>query len=334
MKGKDNRHLWPDVIKIFAIFGVLTIHTINVYPYWISGFLLNISQTSIPLFVMVSGALLLGKTESYKNFFKKRTLRVLIPWIIWTIVYMFFYFYIIKDQSVFISYFSLGSNPLISWGKFFAVQFLTGLWFLPLIFGIYLLTPILRVFIKKATELDFKYILILWFICISLLPWIFSNAMFPKWNPAIIFSPIQYTGYFILGYYLIKKKAIATFKFKLWYIFPLLLYFWLIPKSGFLDPFIVLGSFIIFIYLMSFSKLIKDRINTRAKNIISFIGMSTLGIYALHELVIQAIGQRLVTNLNIFNLGFFYTIILFIISAIIVWIIQKIPLTKLIVPKL
>lgn len=167
--NSSKNELWADLIRVFAIFGVVSLHTLGTYPSWFSTYAFKIFETSVPLFVMLSGALLLGKTESYTSFFKKRSVKVLIPWIVWTIIYMVF-FYFLKDKYILSNYFSSEGININNWGKFFFIQFFTGLWFLPLIFGIYLITPPLRIFIKSARRIDFIYILSLWFIFISLFP--------------------------------------------------------------------------------------------------------------------------------------------------------------------
>src|SRR6185369_6512634 len=98
------------------IFGVISLHTLGTYPSFFSPYIYKIFETSVPIFVMLSGALLLGKTESYLSFFKKRSAKVLIPWIIWTIIYMLF-FYFLKDEYVVSHYFNTASSQLSSWAK-------------------------------------------------------------------------------------------------------------------------------------------------------------------------------------------------------------------------
>ncbi len=81
---KHGRIMWIDLVRIFAIFLVVLLHnsrlpseiTLLTLPSFI---VLAVAKTSVPLFVMVSGALLLGKVESYRVFFKKEHLEFYCP---------------------------------------------------------------------------------------------------------------------------------------------------------------------------------------------------------------------------------------------------------------
>src|SRR5947209_18818104 len=81
--------LYLDVLRAAAIFLVLLTHTaapvLKASPLgsvnWLAACIYNAaSRCCVPLFVMISGALLLepGKTESLGAFFRKRVLKVVI----------------------------------------------------------------------------------------------------------------------------------------------------------------------------------------------------------------------------------------------------------------
>ena len=84
--GKRQSYL--DALRIIAIFCVVYLHTgkygVLVYAYTDSpmektlGYLFAIitSELPVPLFFMISGALLLGKEDSLRDLFKKRILRI------------------------------------------------------------------------------------------------------------------------------------------------------------------------------------------------------------------------------------------------------------------
>ncbi len=333
MSETTSRKLWPDLIKIYAIYSVVTLHTLFVYPQQISEYIFKLSEISIPLFVMLSGALLLGKSEKYGIFFKKRCVKVLIPWVAWTFIYMLFFFYVKKDAYILSTFFSDSSQALIfQWGKFFIMQFLTGLWFLPLIFSLYILTPILRIFVQNAKKIDIFYLLILWFILIILMPSILDAPIFPKWEPALIYAPIQYSGYFILGYFLMTKKDYKFLNLPGWSIIPILLLFAVLPINGFLDVGTMLGAVLMFIYIISFSMQIDGKINTKTRSLITSIGSASLGIYVIHSLVGYLVGGKILLFLSSVNLEIVYTLIIFSISVFMVIILKKIPLLRQIVP--
>lgn len=242
------------------------------------------------------------------------------------------FFYFLKDKYILSNYFSSEGININNWGKFFFIQFFTGLWFLPLIFGIYLITPPLRIFIKSARRIDFIYILSLWFIFISLFPSIFSSSLFPNWLPLFIYAPIQYSGYFILGYVLINRKEDRFMNLPIWYIFPLLAFILILPIKSFIEPAIVLASIFIFAYIYSFSNKIESKISPKLRVLISMVSAASLGIYVIHAVFTYTINNRTDLSEAFASFGFLYTLIIFIMSFIAVYFLQKLPVIKNIVP--
>ena len=92
-----KRIVWLDLLRIFSIFFVIMIHvtSINWYTETPSSFDFNvlnfyngISRFCVPVFVMLSGALLLSKKNiDIKTFYKKNILRLIIALIFWGLFY-------------------------------------------------------------------------------------------------------------------------------------------------------------------------------------------------------------------------------------------------------
>ena len=71
-----NRELWIDLLKVVSAFLIVLIHTVGV-PYnntpieskkWIGYLILNvIPRCGVPIFIMISGILLIGKEQSVKK---------------------------------------------------------------------------------------------------------------------------------------------------------------------------------------------------------------------------------------------------------------------------
>ena len=131
-----QRLLWPDVVRIIAIYFVIQVHTpyTQIHNNFIQIILNKLDVMGVPLFVLLSGALLLGKTESYRIFLRKRCLKVLIPWIIWTFLYMIYYFNF-HHSSVISDFFSDNRSMFSQWFHFFFRTFMSSLYFLPMIFS-------------------------------------------------------------------------------------------------------------------------------------------------------------------------------------------------------
>ena len=67
-----------DIIRIFAFIFIVLLHTLNRQygiNVWMGGY--AVISIGVNLFVMISGYLLLGKSENAKVFFKKRILNIL-----------------------------------------------------------------------------------------------------------------------------------------------------------------------------------------------------------------------------------------------------------------
>ena len=98
-----------DLIRSVALFLVILLHSAvephpivtqpdqaEVIRWWTVTVYDTISQPGVPLFVMISGALLLrpSKSESMKVFFKKRLNRMVLPFLFWSTIYFMYRFFI------------------------------------------------------------------------------------------------------------------------------------------------------------------------------------------------------------------------------------------------
>ena len=192
---KNERIFYLDELRAIAILLVLLAHTIKYFPvnidYLTSPTLLSylaISRMGVPLFFMLSGALLLNREYSISQFFKKRFSRVLIPAIFW---------YIILFLSV--AYANAFNFDLINiW--IYDAPFP---WFVCAIIGIYLMMPVFNSFIKEHGTRGAEYFLLLWLIFVVLT----NLNLAHEYYVTLIFQNFGiYIGYVVLGYYLTNKE--------------------------------------------------------------------------------------------------------------------------------
>ncbi|WP_165855887.1 acyltransferase [Marinobacter sp. JSM 1782161] len=90
--------VWIDYLRVIAIVAVIAIHVSTVFykqlgeisgfDWWFANLLDSASRFSVPLFVMASGAVLLGREISPGTFLQKRAWRLLPPLILWNLVYL------------------------------------------------------------------------------------------------------------------------------------------------------------------------------------------------------------------------------------------------------
>ena len=173
-----------DIIRIFAFVFIVFLHTLNRQfgvDVWMGGY--AIISIGVNLFIMISGYLLLDKTEEAIVFFKKRILNILPLFLVFNIIYIYF-----------------GKIPIMPILKGKAIS-ASHFWYIYMILGLYLLTPWLQKVLKYA-EKETLFVVFLWFLCNILNPYLryFNLAEIPFSN----FPLTGFIGYYILGYF-VKK---------------------------------------------------------------------------------------------------------------------------------
>ena len=173
-----------DIIRIFAFIFIVFLHTLNRQfgvDVWMGGY--AIISIGVNLFIMISGYLLLDKTEEAIVFFKKRILNILPLFLVFNIIYIYFgkipIMPVLKGKTISASHF----------------------WYIYMILGLYLLTPWLQK-VLKYVEKETLFVVFLWFLCNILNPYLryFNLAEIPFSN----FPLTGFIGYYILGYF-VKK---------------------------------------------------------------------------------------------------------------------------------
>lgn len=333
-RKKEYHYIY--LLRAVACIAVVSLHSVgqipklylenNIFLWWIQTVIYALTIWAVPVFVMISGALLLDnrKNESTREFYKKRIVRVGIPTLFWIPVYFLLY-HLINGEAL---------TVLTLWNNF-----LTGyyyhLYFLILILQLYLLTPLFRNLVMNLTS---KYILIL-----SL--FFFFIGFIWRRHSFTIDMFIPYIGYFILGYYLAKssfdkkKLQYITFIFPLFTLLFIFLTYFLTHvyvneyiKNTFLyshtNPVIILfaaSTFIMFQHNKVIS-LIQNKISLPNLRLLS---STTLGIYIIHPIV-QIIILYIAfayfhITLNSFIFLLFLIPITLMSSFFIIWSIKRIP---------
>ena len=242
--------------------------------YWIGNVVNSFSRICVPIFVLISGRFLIGRNETIKQFYSKRASRLLIPLVFWSIIYFIY--------SAFLSYTLNHSFDIILiikktvLGKPFY-----HMWYLFMLIGLYLVTPIINSSISKVSRKN------LWTASILLLIFGMINSAYDLVvgnRPFFILWFFNYLGYFILGF-LIKDYTINIsnrFLFALYLIcgitisvfsYLTALHFNNTYFYGFLSPFVIFASISIYMLFQQFN--LKN-------NYLSRISHLTLGIYLIH----------------------------------------------------
>lgn len=293
-------------LRILAIYAVVTAHvamglTMQMRPFtanwWLGCWLFYIAHAAIPIFVMISGVLLLGneRQESALEFYKKRFYRVGIPLVFWSVVYL------VVRQVVDGERLTAGSIVgLIATGDPYY-----HLWFLYMIAGLYLVTPVLRTFVRHAPQRDrlFAIVIIL----------LLANAYFQTdvllWNNrrSIFTMFIPFIGYYLCGYELprIDPKKIPTGFPSLAVIVSAIYLVAFAPaflsKQGGVGVRYLFDFFslpMVFLSIAIFWAAYMHDTSAKPpegfrKTALEWVASTTLGIYVLHPLVLALIKDRL-----------------------------------------
>lgn len=150
-----------------------------------------ITTPCVPLFFMVSGALLLNnkvKDLPTIEWLKRRLSKVVIPTILFSLFYICLYVPSEKWGA------SIASIP-------FSAQGHGVLWFMYTLVGLYLITPIIKPWLNNASEKEVRIYLILWGVTL-LFPYLGKYIGVNETNTGILYYLTGYSGYFLLGHYL------------------------------------------------------------------------------------------------------------------------------------
>ena len=204
----NKRILWVDWVKFLAILGVIGIHVCSQFLNpdilfsltWYQAVILESTfRFAIVLFIMASGFLLLRKEQPI-NVVPRRIKRVILPFVFWLVIYAIIKV-VVKG--------SLGPT----WGFVDLLSFILGgfvnpmgisvqFWYVYMMIGLYLLSPILSRWIQNAPIAEVEYILIIW-VVISLVNFFGAKILLVDYLRYFTGA----VGYFILGYYLTVKDS-------------------------------------------------------------------------------------------------------------------------------
>lgn len=245
----DNRIVWLDVIRCVAMIMVIGVHCID--PFYISPTMRAIPEythwaaiygsllrPSVPLFVMMTGLLLLPvKKQPLGKFYKKRIYRVLFPFLIWSVLYSMFpwvtgvlglpkeiigdFFCYTQGQE--------SQSPIDSLKDVAMIPFNFShkenhMWYIYLLIGLYLYMPFFSAWIENADRKTKRAFLLIWIISLFI-PYLkeyVANCLFERsgyvfgtdtWNEFGLFYYFAgFNGYLLLGHYVKKGNDWSLMK--------------------------------------------------------------------------------------------------------------------------
>jgi surface polysaccharide O-acyltransferase-like enzyme len=228
------RLLWANNLRALATVAVIALHVAStisaLYPaisrsYFLTSIFIDSSvRWGVPVFIMLSGSFALENYDNrIRSFFAKMFNRIVLPFLFWSVVYLFFFSW--KELT----------DPAKTIGQLLAFaghQFLSGtashLWFVYVIVSMYLVFPFLSKWTTIATEKEYIYFFVLWLFFLLIDPYLSAYDINFSYN---FFT--GFIGYIVLGNYLFK----TTRKFNLLLLISLFLtgFFYTVIRTYFIS---------------------------------------------------------------------------------------------------
>lgn len=251
----QKREIWIDWLRVTACFLVMLTHATE--PFYLGGegsLILTrsdavwaavmdvFSRAAVVLFVIASSYLQFPLHYDTGTFFRKRAVRILIPFLFWTIVYAFLWGEPAENFKELLWNFNYSAGHL---------------WFVYMLIGVYLVMPLLSPWAEKVSKRELQIYL---GICLftTLIPlirvWLGGSApviygptgipnpaKYPLWGEAswntygLFYYMSGFIGYLLLGLYFRKFVGDMSWKKTLAIAVPVFLAGFAIGVYGFLD---------------------------------------------------------------------------------------------------
>lgn len=225
MKNTDsttNRAIWVDWMRVAACLMVMVVHSAE--PFYLGGdgsLILTHSdavwaalfdsfvRACVPLFIVASSFLQFPLHYTTGEFFRRRAVRILIPFAIWTVVYALVWGEPVENFKGLLLNFNYAAGHL---------------WFVYMLVGLYLIMPLLSPWAEKVSKKELQIYLGIWLLT-TLLPLVRDwaaggelamtygpfglprQALYPLWGEAswngygVFYYLSGMIGYLLLGLY-------------------------------------------------------------------------------------------------------------------------------------
>lgn len=293
-----------DTARIGACFMVVLLHVAAVEfhefdeRWWASNFYDSFTRACVPVFLMVTGVLLLNRQENLPVFFRKRYMRILPPLVFWSVFYLGWY--TVQGQDY--------GGLLASLKTLFRGPVAFHLWYLYAIVGIYLFVPFLRHIWQSASRAEQHLYLFLW---VAVSAWPIVGSLLD--SDADVLNTYELGAFFgLMGYLFLGAYVHSTFERWLrqpsywWCSAVLFIVFsvatmvatWLYSvRQGqpdplfydYLSPFVIAAAVCAFnvLYGLGFKADKYARLSSQSWSVLNQLAASTLGIYCVHIFVLD-----------------------------------------------
>lgn len=308
-----KRVAYLDDLRALATVAVVVIHVAsnNWYgfvgtPDWVAFTVYAaLCKFCVPVFFMISGALFLDRAKQLdvKRLYCHNILKLAVFLVVWSFIYQIFH--IVESGS-----------PVTAEALLVAVKNVlrgntqTHFWFIYAMIGIYIVSPIIKVFTDNASKRMLEYFLVLWLVLQSFFDSLVQipiiAPVFHNIDKMMIQVTASYLGFFVLGHYLAEygfgaKRRHASYTLgAVGIIVSLVITIYMSMRQGvaqetcfgYFFPGIVFYSAAIFIWFRSAIGNGAERESAGGgqilclRRLVSMISRYSLGIYAVHMLFV------------------------------------------------
>ncbi|MBQ3306697.1 MAG: acyltransferase family protein [Bacilli bacterium] len=203
-----NRIKYLDGLRFYAILNVILLHVIaifrwkyfnvNTLNFSFLAFLDSFTRVGIPLFFMITGILMFQKKdEPYKDFLKKRVLKLVDAYLVACIVYYIYHVIVDKTGISIYNFLRLTTSQSIEYH----------LWFMPVIIMIYLFIPFLKKIAIHCDKKELETLILVVFLLSNVLMGcrtLLDSRGYDLMGHFTVSKLLGYSNYLFLGYYLHK----------------------------------------------------------------------------------------------------------------------------------
>lgn len=234
LANQKNQHIaWLDVVRFIAMFTVVCCHCTDPFNFY-PGTAPNIGEIKlwgaiygaalrpcVPLFVMITGALLLPVRGEASTFYKKRIPRVFYPFLIWSVLYNLFPWItglLGLSPEVVLDFFPYAGEDVMRQSFAVSLEYIltipfnfsilaVHMWYIYLLIGLYLYLPVFSAWVEKASERAKLMFLLAWGVTL-LLPYYYQFVSVYLWGTCswnsfgMLYAFAGFNGYLLLGHYL------------------------------------------------------------------------------------------------------------------------------------
>lgn len=337
-KSEVKRIGYIDSLRVLSIFAVVLLHVsasnfanypIGGFSWCMTAFFEIISQWCVPVFVMISGALLLSKNRPVKILWRKNILRLCVAFVFWSLVYAFVL--------------CIYLNPGLPKTEVL-VAFLKGhyhLWFLLMLIGLYILVPVLKKICVTKTAM--KYFLIVcfgYYFLVQLLSLLLelgsSSPLVSLINVLIedlktLNIGMGFAGYFVLGYYLKQynfTKKVRGIIYGMGFLGAIVLFLlYLILSAHHGKTTLYYNNFSINVLFEAMAVFVFAKYNFKSNSFMTWVAKYCFGVYLVHALLIHIV-EKLLSGAVLPWAAIAIPIeasVIFVASLLLTWLISKIP---------